>query len=336
MESEDLVQCPYDKNHMIRYSRFPYHLVKCRENNPGMAKKLVSCPYNARHRVPKQELELHMSTCESKCQEDLPELQYFVTEQANNALSAQKNFPTCEENWEDEDESVAAPFVLYEYGNCSPYDLPKESKNKPCYYPDGDPNMSGFALQPNSSQFGKSSTDSEFNNYNPQTTNMPNQKPQVQNPVPRMDNPWMKEPRQLVAVEPKSFSYSGQTEQWPRATNIPNQKMSVWNDKSQVQNPVSRMDNPWMKQPRQPVAVEPKSFSYSGQTEQLPRTTNMPNQKMSLWNGKPQVQNPVPRMDNPWMKEPRQPAADETKSFSYSGQTEHWPRLTKDLKPRHK
>uniref|UniRef100_A0A452J341 CHHC U11-48K-type domain-containing protein n=1 Tax=Gopherus agassizii TaxID=38772 RepID=A0A452J341_9SAUR len=63
MDPERLIPCPYDKNHQIRASRFPYHLVKCGENNKKRAKELATCPYNARHKVPKQELQLHISTC---------------------------------------------------------------------------------------------------------------------------------------------------------------------------------------------------------------------------------------------------------------------------------
>uniref|UniRef100_A0A8C5M7J3 CHHC U11-48K-type domain-containing protein n=1 Tax=Leptobrachium leishanense TaxID=445787 RepID=A0A8C5M7J3_9ANUR len=66
IQTDGLLQCPYDINHRIRPSRFPYHLVKCRENNPSAAKFIVACPYNARHRVPKNELDLHMATCGHK------------------------------------------------------------------------------------------------------------------------------------------------------------------------------------------------------------------------------------------------------------------------------
>uniref|UniRef100_A0A452IBL7 CHHC U11-48K-type domain-containing protein n=1 Tax=Gopherus agassizii TaxID=38772 RepID=A0A452IBL7_9SAUR len=63
MDPEQLIPCPYDKNHQIRASSFLYHLVKCRENNKKRAKELATCPYNARHRVPKRELQLHISAC---------------------------------------------------------------------------------------------------------------------------------------------------------------------------------------------------------------------------------------------------------------------------------
>ncbi|XP_069826352.1 gametocyte-specific factor 1-like isoform X2 [Dendropsophus ebraccatus] len=119
MDSEGLLQCPYDKNHMIRPSRFPYHLVKCRENNKDVAKVLATCPFNARHRVPKKELDLHMQSCESKCPlEPLPD-NAFIREPER--ISSWQS-PPSEENWEDEDSSfTSSPFVLNEFGNYQPY-----------------------------------------------------------------------------------------------------------------------------------------------------------------------------------------------------------------------
>ncbi|XP_063808263.1 uncharacterized protein LOC135008331 isoform X2 [Pseudophryne corroboree] len=118
MESEGLLQCPYDKNHMIRPSRFPYHLVKCRENNKAVAKDLAVCPFNARHRMPKKELDLHMKSCDSKCQVDpLPaEAEIYK----NNYSTWQS--PPCEENWEEECSSCEpSPFILNGFGNQKPY-----------------------------------------------------------------------------------------------------------------------------------------------------------------------------------------------------------------------
>ena len=30
-DPEDYLECPYDKTHMVRAKRFPYHLMKCRK-----------------------------------------------------------------------------------------------------------------------------------------------------------------------------------------------------------------------------------------------------------------------------------------------------------------
>ena len=47
---EDLVVCPYDPAHMIRRTRMAYHLIKCKEQHPGV--ELAVCPYNATHQFP--------------------------------------------------------------------------------------------------------------------------------------------------------------------------------------------------------------------------------------------------------------------------------------------
>ncbi|KAM4044646.1 protein D7-like isoform 1-T5 [Anomaloglossus baeobatrachus] len=112
MDAEALLQCPYDKSHMIRPSRFPYHLVKCRENNRAKAKELATCPFNARHRMPKQELDLHMKNCESKC--PLVQIPDDAVMQRAEPVSTWKS-PPCEENWEDEEPSSSKPFVLNEF-----------------------------------------------------------------------------------------------------------------------------------------------------------------------------------------------------------------------------
>ncbi|KAM8977569.1 protein D7-like [Pelodytes ibericus] len=118
MDTDGLLQCPYDKNHRIRPSRFPYHLVKCRESNRLVAKELAICPYNARHRVPKQELQLHMATCENKVALELPAFM-----EPAGAQSAWKS-PPCEENWEDEASmSKTTPFICG-FSNIQPFDEP--------------------------------------------------------------------------------------------------------------------------------------------------------------------------------------------------------------------
>ncbi|XP_067391146.1 gametocyte-specific factor 1-like [Emydura macquarii macquarii] len=116
MDPERLIQCPYDKNHQIRACRFPYHLVKCRENNEKIAKELATCPYNARHKVSKQELQLHISTCTDNSG---PEL-FSVTSMPFGPKKEQKETPRswqcppCQEDWEADAQECAAasPFVL--------------------------------------------------------------------------------------------------------------------------------------------------------------------------------------------------------------------------------
>ena len=64
-DPEALIQCPYEKVHMIRRKRMPYHLQKCRRNYQGQAFKV--CPFNARHEVPEPEYRHHLLHCPNKC-----------------------------------------------------------------------------------------------------------------------------------------------------------------------------------------------------------------------------------------------------------------------------
>ncbi|XP_077185378.1 gametocyte-specific factor 1-like isoform X1 [Paroedura picta] len=110
MDPERLIQCPYDKNHQIRACRFPYHLVKCRENNKKIAKELVTCPYNARHRVPRQELNFHLTTCESKVSQ---ELEGASSSHTRPTEVTDFQCPPSQEDWEaDAEESPARLFVF--------------------------------------------------------------------------------------------------------------------------------------------------------------------------------------------------------------------------------
>ncbi|KAK6187081.1 hypothetical protein SNE40_006329 [Patella caerulea] len=60
-DPEELIECPYDKVHMIRAKRYQYHLMKCRQNHAGQ--DYAICPFNAKHEMPKPELRYHMSNC---------------------------------------------------------------------------------------------------------------------------------------------------------------------------------------------------------------------------------------------------------------------------------
>lgn len=64
LDSDELIECPYDKVHRIRLSRFPMHLLKCRKNYTG--KDMFVCPFNACHLVPNPEARHHIATCPDK------------------------------------------------------------------------------------------------------------------------------------------------------------------------------------------------------------------------------------------------------------------------------
>lgn len=60
-DPEELLECPYDKVHMVRAKRFQYHLKGCRANYKG--REYVACTYNAGHVMPKPEHRHHESVC---------------------------------------------------------------------------------------------------------------------------------------------------------------------------------------------------------------------------------------------------------------------------------
>ncbi|XP_041097590.1 gametocyte-specific factor 1-like isoform X2 [Polyodon spathula] len=109
---DKLLQCPYDKNHLIRALRFPYHLVKCSKNHPKLAQELKSCPFNARHLLPRSELSHHIANCVDRCiigEDSLVENAHDKKWQV--PVSTWQN-PSVEEDWDEEvDNSSCKPFV---------------------------------------------------------------------------------------------------------------------------------------------------------------------------------------------------------------------------------
>ncbi|KAL0273987.1 UNVERIFIED_CONTAM: hypothetical protein PYX00_006533 [Menopon gallinae] len=61
----DFVCCPFEKSHVIRRHRLPYHLQKCKKNHPDV--KLDACSYNFSHLISKTDLVEHLESCPSKC-----------------------------------------------------------------------------------------------------------------------------------------------------------------------------------------------------------------------------------------------------------------------------
>nr|XP_054505364.1 uncharacterized protein LOC129130791 [Agelaius phoeniceus] len=101
LDPERLIQCPLVKHHWIRARRFPYHLVKCKESNPEIAKKLATCPFNARHLVPQADLSNHIMKCNDKAfveQDVVSRSSESSQEQLNNGSTWQA--PPSAEDWE--------------------------------------------------------------------------------------------------------------------------------------------------------------------------------------------------------------------------------------------
>uniref|UniRef100_UPI0037E85C09 gametocyte-specific factor 1 n=1 Tax=Semicossyphus pulcher TaxID=241346 RepID=UPI0037E85C09 len=124
-DPDKLLQCPFDKNHLIRACRFPYHLIKCRKNHPKLASELKTCPFNARHLVPKHELTYHTETCEDRITVD-PEDGVSANgyTQWQVPLNSSAN-PNMTEDWDQEADDNAAPFV---WGVKRPFDQQPEMR----------------------------------------------------------------------------------------------------------------------------------------------------------------------------------------------------------------
>lgn len=61
---EKVVQCPYERSHLIVPDRLSVHLVKCRKNHPNTNVKI--CPYNSNHHIQAARYDTHLDDCDSK------------------------------------------------------------------------------------------------------------------------------------------------------------------------------------------------------------------------------------------------------------------------------
>jgi hypothetical protein len=66
LDPDALVQCPFDKNHMIAASKLHNHILKCKKNHPELDKILEKCPFNALHRFLPDERDKHILECIDK------------------------------------------------------------------------------------------------------------------------------------------------------------------------------------------------------------------------------------------------------------------------------
>uniref|UniRef100_A0A3P9H9G7 Zgc:56699 n=1 Tax=Oryzias latipes TaxID=8090 RepID=A0A3P9H9G7_ORYLA len=108
-DPDEILQCPFDKNHQIRHCRFPYHILKCRKNHPKLAEELKACPFNARHLIPKQELAHHVEICENRTDPTKSEGKDKNCAWHVPVVARENSCKT--EDWDMEAEDHAVPFV---------------------------------------------------------------------------------------------------------------------------------------------------------------------------------------------------------------------------------
>jgi len=65
---EKLVQCPYEKSHLVTPDKLITHLTKCRKQHLKKypTPTIVVCPYKSTHHVPEAEFENHVENCDAK------------------------------------------------------------------------------------------------------------------------------------------------------------------------------------------------------------------------------------------------------------------------------
>ncbi|XP_050183524.1 gametocyte-specific factor 1-like isoform X2 [Myiozetetes cayanensis] len=114
LDPERLIQCPFVKQHQIRACRFPYHLVKCKESNPEIAKKLATCPFNARHLVPRGDLSDHIMKCNDQALMEQDVVSGYCEppeEQVKDGSTWQA--PPCDEDWETEVSEISTSAFVW-------------------------------------------------------------------------------------------------------------------------------------------------------------------------------------------------------------------------------
>lgn len=111
-DPEELLECPYDRVHMVRAKRFQYHLIKCRKNYTGT--EYEKCPFNAKHQMPRPEFRHHLANCPDKAMVE-PELNYAARRENGdeNLLKGCTDVPVYNdidiESGEDWEAEVSAP-----------------------------------------------------------------------------------------------------------------------------------------------------------------------------------------------------------------------------------
>jgi len=63
-DRESLVRCPFDDTHLVRHSRYPYHVSKCRRQYRD--EDVAVCPFNAKHVMMLNEFPFHKAKCPNR------------------------------------------------------------------------------------------------------------------------------------------------------------------------------------------------------------------------------------------------------------------------------
>jgi hypothetical protein len=101
-DPEELFICPYDKVHVIRNKKMPYHLMKCRQNWHGEPYKV--CPFDSNHEVPASDFMSHKQICKDRylIEVDLKEQSRKDKESGIGNIQKELDVSEPSEDWEQE------------------------------------------------------------------------------------------------------------------------------------------------------------------------------------------------------------------------------------------
>ncbi|XP_065365221.1 uncharacterized protein LOC135958255 [Calliphora vicina] len=109
---DDMVECPYNKTHIMLRKRLQSHLLKCRVNYPDV--ELRKCPFNITHLIPEPEYTHHATNCPDR--KLITQYKYEAPEPKED--EGPKHAPIeCDEDWDDTDVNDYNPKLNLENSN---------------------------------------------------------------------------------------------------------------------------------------------------------------------------------------------------------------------------
>uniref|UniRef100_A0A1I8P0Y6 CHHC U11-48K-type domain-containing protein n=1 Tax=Stomoxys calcitrans TaxID=35570 RepID=A0A1I8P0Y6_STOCA len=98
-ETQDMIECPYDKHHQILRTRMQVHLSRCRRNHTNVKK--TTCPFNVTHVLNEPELEFHVSVCTER--KSLEHFRNVVNAPTKPTIPPPMPVYESEETWDDDE-----------------------------------------------------------------------------------------------------------------------------------------------------------------------------------------------------------------------------------------
>ncbi|XP_070495782.1 gametocyte-specific factor 1-like [Chironomus tepperi] len=108
-ECEKMVECPFNKAHLVVQHRMANHIVKCRKNQEIYGVK--ECRFNSSHILPLCEIKSHEATCP-----DRVVIESFIKHRMNQPQSSgvsstsRSTIKKCDDDWDSDTDASYKPF----------------------------------------------------------------------------------------------------------------------------------------------------------------------------------------------------------------------------------